>query len=333
MTTNTAHLLPRTGSRPQVTGDFPQRQLDQQPADSRYVDAILAEALTWPAVVGGPSAISVEGARALTLDGNVAVGVGPADAFMVGAEFCHVHAQGDFSLHATLPALLAEAAERAGWAEPHFLVHTGQAPPTVVLIYAARDEQEREVVLGFVRASYEFASAMDSVSGSARSPRAERTTLIEEGRTTMSIHVVKPDGGEQSGGGPIRCRIIEDGSHTEHRLGLIESTVPAGPAAPPQHVHREHDETFIVTQGKLRFTSGDNSVDVEVGSCVVVPAGTPHTFSNPFSQQAKFICTLTPDRYVEYFRDLSKLPVNEQGLLDFADVGKTMAKYATDVIR
>ncbi|MGH9091405.1 MAG: cupin domain-containing protein [Acidimicrobiales bacterium] len=149
----------------------------------------------------------------------------------------------------------------------------------------------------------------------------------------MDIHVIAPDGGEQSGGGPIRCRIIEDGSHTEHRLGLIEAAVPVGPAAPPQHVHREHDETFIVTQGTLRFTSGDDSVDVEAGSCVVVPAQTPHTFSNPFSQPARFICTLTPDLYVEYFRDLSKLPVNEQGSLDLVDVGKTMAKYATDVIR
>lgn len=149
----------------------------------------------------------------------------------------------------------------------------------------------------------------------------------------MSIHVVAPDDGEQSGVGPIRCRIIEDGSHTEHRLGLVESTVPAGPGAPPQHVHREHDETFIVTQGRLRFTSGDKDVDVEAGSCVVVPAGTPHTFSNPFDQPGKFICTLTPDLYVEYFRDLTKLPVDQRGFPDLADVGKTMAKYATDVVR
>jgi hypothetical protein len=49
---------------------------------------------------------------------------GPADAFMAEREFCHVHAQGDFSLHATLPLPWAAAAERAGWAEPHFLVHT-----------------------------------------------------------------------------------------------------------------------------------------------------------------------------------------------------------------
>ncbi|MGH9091406.1 MAG: luciferase family protein [Acidimicrobiales bacterium] len=157
--TATAHLQLRAGARPRVSDDFPQSQLDQQPADSRYVDAILAEALTWPAVVGRPSAISVEGARALTLDGSVAVG--PAEAFMVGAEFCHVHAQGDFSLHTTLPVPLAEAAERAGWAEPHFLVHKGQAPPTVALLYAPRDERERELVLGLVRASYEFAAALD----------------------------------------------------------------------------------------------------------------------------------------------------------------------------
>lgn len=151
-----ARLPIRAGSRPQITDEFPQSQLDQQPADSQYVDAILAEALSWPDVLGRPSEISVEGARALTVEGSDAAR-GPAEAFMVGKEFCHVHAQGDFSLHATLPVLLAKAAERAGWAEPHFLVHTGQAPATVVMLYAPRDERECEIVLRFVRASYEFA--------------------------------------------------------------------------------------------------------------------------------------------------------------------------------
>jgi mannose-6-phosphate isomerase-like protein (cupin superfamily) len=149
----------------------------------------------------------------------------------------------------------------------------------------------------------------------------------------VSIFVVGPNNGEQSGGGPIRCRIIEDGTHTQHRLGLIEAMVPPGPAGPPQHLHRDHDETFIVTEGKLRFTSGADSVDVEAGSCVTVPAGTPHTFANPFGEAAKFICTLTPDLYVDYFRDLGELPVDERGLLDPADVGRTMAAYATEVIR
>lgn len=118
--------------------------------------AILAEAATWPAVCGQPSAISVDGARALTLEGSAAAG--PPEAFMVGREFCHVHAQGDFSLNANLPLPLAKAAERAGWAEPHFLVHNGQAPATVVMIYAPRDNLECDVVKRLMRASYEFAA-------------------------------------------------------------------------------------------------------------------------------------------------------------------------------
>lgn len=149
------HLPPRAGARPRTSTELPHCQLDQQPEDSRYVDAILVEASSWPSVLGGPSAISVEGARALMLDASVAAG--PKEAFMVGQEFCHVHAQGDFSLHAALPLTLAAAAERSGWAEPHFFVRTGQAPATIVMLYAPRDRAEQDVVLGLVRASYEYA--------------------------------------------------------------------------------------------------------------------------------------------------------------------------------
>jgi len=110
----------------------------------------------------------------------------------------------------------------------------------------------------------------------------------------MPIHVTGPNDGEQSGGGPIRCRIIEDGSHTQRRIGLIEATVPPGPGGPPQHIHHEHDEIFIVTFGKLRFTSGTDSVDVEAGSCVTVPPGTPHAFSNPFTEPAEVLTLFGP---------------------------------------
>jgi hypothetical protein len=171
--TKEPHLPPRAGPRPRTSTDFPQCQLNQQPTDSRHVDAILGEALTWPAVLGEPSKISVEGARALTLSDSAAGG--PAEAFMVGREFCHVHAQGDYSLHATLPAPLAHAAESAGWAEPHFLVHTGRTPATVVMVYAPRDEAERDVVLGLVRASYDFAA------GPVTRPRQVLTELSLHG--------------------------------------------------------------------------------------------------------------------------------------------------------
>jgi hypothetical protein len=155
--TDPLHLPLRDGSRPLTSTELPHSQLDQQPGDSRQVDAILADALTWRSVLGQPSAIAAEGARALALDCTAAGG--PAEAFLVGREFCHVHAQGDLSLHAALPLPLAAVAERAGWAEPHYLVQTGQAPATIVMLYAPRDDLERDVVLRLVRASYEFALA------------------------------------------------------------------------------------------------------------------------------------------------------------------------------
>jgi mannose-6-phosphate isomerase-like protein (cupin superfamily) len=147
-----------------------------------------------------------------------------------------------------------------------------------------------------------------------------------------SIVVVNPQDGEQIAVGPMRFRIIEDGSNTSHRIGLIEVVVPAGPAVPPPHVHREHDELFLITRGRLRFTSGDESVDVGAGACVTVPAGVPHTFSNPFDEAGTFIAAMTPDLYIEYFRDLTRLPLGENGLPSPADIGKTMARYATDAV-
>jgi hypothetical protein len=48
----------------------------------------------------------------------------------------------------------------------------------------------------------------------------------------MPIDVVGPSQGEQSGGGSVRSRIIKDGLHTRHRLGLIEATVAPGPTGP-----------------------------------------------------------------------------------------------------
>lgn len=154
--TGPLRLTGRSGPRPRTRTVLPHSQLDQQPTDSRYAEAVLAEASTWPLVRQQPSAISVEGGRAVTVEPGVPVG--PAEAFMIGREFCHLHAQGDRSFHATLPLPLAAAAEHAGWAEPHYLVRTGQAPATLVMLYAPRDEAEHDVVLGLVRASYEFAT-------------------------------------------------------------------------------------------------------------------------------------------------------------------------------
>ena len=145
--------------------------------------------------------------------------------------------------------------------------------------------------------------------------------------------VMVPAGGGEVLAGPNRIRILEDGSNTGHRIGFIEARLPPGIPGPPQHIHREHSETFYVVSGTMRFTSADQSVDVAAGGLVTAPVGAPHTFSNPDPDEwATFICTVAPDLYIGYFRDATALRA-EHGGVDEKALLKVMARYATEPYR
>jgi quercetin dioxygenase-like cupin family protein len=143
-----------------------------------------------------------------------------------------------------------------------------------------------------------------------------------------SINTIFKGAGEILQVGPIRARILEDGSHTDDRIGTVEITVPPKTAQTPQHLHRMHDETFLVTSGTVRFTFSDADHDLHVGDYVVVPTGASHTFSNPFDETAIFFNSFTPAYYVNYLRELAALNAKE-GLSPEA-ILKVMARYATE---
>jgi hypothetical protein len=105
-------------------------------------------------VRAGPSGVSLPDSRALHLDRELALG--PAEAFMIGTEFAHLHGQADGSLHLTLPIELAQDAVEHGWAELHPMARAGQAPRTLVMLYGPRDTVELEAVWGLVLRSYAF---------------------------------------------------------------------------------------------------------------------------------------------------------------------------------
>ncbi len=46
------------------------------------------------------------------------------------------------------------------------------------------------------------------------------------------------------------------------------------------HTH-PYEEVFVVREGILTFTVGDDTIEAAGGQIVVVPAGTPHGFVNP----------------------------------------------------
>jgi len=55
--------------------------------------------------------------------------------------------------------------------------------------------------------------------------------------------------------GPISIHVLEDGSRTETRLGVVTLGLAPFSTGPPQHWHEMHDKTFLVTKGRVKFTT------------------------------------------------------------------------------
>src|ERR1700722_14331119 len=106
--------------------------------------------------------------------------------------------------------------------------------------------------------------------------------------TVKKVAIIDPDGGDVIQLGPIRMRMLEDGSTTDHRLGMGEITLPPHTEGPPQHRHARHDEGFYVVSGTANFTVGDTTYKAPAGTWVMVPPGAPHTFANPGHEPAVF---------------------------------------------
>jgi quercetin dioxygenase-like cupin family protein len=143
-----------------------------------------------------------------------------------------------------------------------------------------------------------------------------------------AIQFKKTEAGEIFTIGPITVRVLEDGSHTDNRLGAVEIIVPPGTDQTPLHLHRMHDESFLVTKGTIRFNTGDKNYDALAGDYIVIPVGVAHTFSNPFGVTAAFFNTFSPAYYVNYLRELSGFA--KTGQLTPQNILRIMAHYATE---
>ncbi|MEV5900562.1 cupin domain-containing protein [Streptomyces sp. NPDC052127] len=158
--------------------------------------------------------------------------------------------------------------------------------------------------------------------------------MTEEAKTSApqadpAVSVVGPGDGETIVLGTTRMRILEDGSHTGHRLGIAESVLAPHTPGPPQHRHAQHDEGFYIVSGTVRFTVGVKDYDATTGALVMVPPGAPHTFANITDQPAVMLSTFTPDLYVQYFRDLRNVVVGGQPLTPQVGI-QAMSRYATE---
>lgn len=86
---------------------------------------------------------------------------------------------------------------------------------------------------------------------------------------------------------------ILTGAQTGGAFTLLEALVPPE-TGPPPHWHNAEDETFILLDGELDFTLGDETVRATEGTTVYVPRGTLHSFTNVGDVPAKMLFIYSP---------------------------------------
>ena len=122
--------------------------------------------------------------------------------------------------------------------------------------------------------------------------------------------------------------VLDDGTATGGRIGLVACELSPGWVGPPQHVHAATDETWFVLTGAVRFTTGAETFVATPGRSVTAPRGTPHTFANADPDApATLFCTVSPAHYVDYFRELATLALTPEGRFDPADMRALMTRY------
>jgi phospholipase/carboxylesterase len=148
----------REGTAPDVSWDIPQQQRSQN-APPELQEQLFALVSALDGVHGGPSLISVPGARAFTLpDGH-----GPDAAYLVptAREFAHLHPAYDGSLHLALPPAHAADLVAQGWGVPHPWAGT-RLSAGFVMLFGPRTEDELETIAGVVATAHAFAAGSPS---------------------------------------------------------------------------------------------------------------------------------------------------------------------------
>jgi len=90
-----------------------------------------------------------------------------------------------------------------------------------------------------------------------------------------------------------------------------------------------HHPNIRLAKGTVRFHIPNKpDVDAALGDFLSVPVRAPHTFSNPFDEEAVFFNTYTPAFYINYFKLLGSM-IEEGGQMTPERNLKAMANYAT----
>ncbi len=100
---------------------------------------------------------------------------------------------------------------------------------------------------------------------------------------------------------------------------------------PPQHIHKNEDETFYVLEGEINVLMGEQTVKVTAGSFAFIPKGTVHAMCRVGPKPARFLATYSPPGFERFFDEAAGLDLRDTD----AYVAKAQAlakKYNMEVV-
>lgn len=153
------------------------------------------------------------------------------------------------------------------------------------------------------------------VAGSA--PAGTRSRASE-----LPVHLPR-GGGEAFRLGPLELLVKEDGSHTREMMAVAEFRGSSFHI--PPHTHTEHDETVYIIEGELNVSLGDETFLATAGATFTVPVNVAHSVWNESGNQVRFLNTIVPARYLDYFHEMAL--ASQDSLPGPGTMRAIMAKY------
>jgi mannose-6-phosphate isomerase-like protein (cupin superfamily) len=134
--------------------------------------------------------------------------------------------------------------------------------------------------------------------------------------------------------------ILIGGDDTDGAYTLIDMHVPPD-GGPPPHRH-DFEEMFSVLEGEVEVTFRGETLRLEAGETVNVPANSPHGFRNVGDRPARLLCMCAPAGQDEFFtlvgqpvqtRTQPPPPLDPVGQAAFIAKARTLApQYRTELL-
>jgi quercetin dioxygenase-like cupin family protein len=118
--------------------------------------------------------------------------------------------------------------------------------------------------------------------------------------------------------------VKEDGHHTRQMFAVAEFR-GQGFRVPP-HIHTEHDENIYVLEGELGVLLGERTFKAPAGTSFSIPIGVQHSVWSESDVPVRFLNTIVPARYLDYFHELA-LVARDGKMAAPEDMRRVMGKY------